>query len=68
MKNLVDVLRQKEAELQQIQADINALRTALRLVSEEGENYGRPLAPTGTSSESRITEITMGPSATRQFP
>jgi len=68
MKNLVEVLRQKESELQQIQAEVDALRLALRLVSEEGENYGRPLASYGTSSESRVTEINTGAGATRQFP
>jgi hypothetical protein len=68
MKSLVEVLRQKESELQQIQAEVDALRLALRLVSEEGESYGRSLAATGTSSESRVTEINTGSGATRQFP
>jgi hypothetical protein len=71
MKSLVEVLRQKELELQQIQSEVDALRIALRLVSEDGETYGRPLAPAGTLSESRearVTEITAGPNATRQFP
>ena len=71
MKSLVEVLRQKELELQRIQSEIDALRIALRLVAEEGETYGHPSAPTGTLSESRetrVTEITAGPNATRQFP
>lgn len=71
MKSLVDVLRQKEIELQQIQAEVDALRVALRLVSEEGENSGRPLTLAGTlseSRESRVTEIHTGTAATRQFP
>jgi hypothetical protein len=71
MKSLVEVLRQKELELQQIQSEVDALRIALRLVSEEGETYGRPSAPTGTlpeSREARVTEITASPTATRQFP
>jgi hypothetical protein len=67
MKSLVEVLRQKELDLQQIQSEVDALRIALRLVSEDGETYGR-LASTGTLSESRVTEITTAPNATRQFP
>ena len=68
MKSLVEVLRQKESELQQIQAEVDALRLALRLVSEEGESYGRSLAATGTSSESRVTEINTGSGALVRSP
>ncbi len=68
MKNIVEVLRQKEMELQQIQVEVEALRVAIRLVSEEGDSHGLSLAPTGTSSESRVKEISTSPTATRQFP
>jgi hypothetical protein len=68
MKNLVEVLKQKEQDLQQIQTEVDALRLAIRLVSEDGDNHGRPLAPTGTSSESRVKEINLGSAPTRQFP
>jgi hypothetical protein len=68
MKNLVEVLKQKEQELQQIQTEVDALRLAMRLVSEDGDNHARSLAPTGTSSEARIKEINMGSAPTRQFP
>jgi hypothetical protein len=37
MKNIFDVLRQKEAELQQIQKEIEALRVAARLLSDESD-------------------------------
>ena len=37
MKNVFDVLRQKEAELQQIQKEIEALRVAARLLADEQE-------------------------------
>lgn len=70
MKNIVEVLKQKEAEMQQVQAEIDALRVALRLLSED-DNTGRPLAPTGTtgtSPESRLKEIKMVSDAPRQFP
>jgi hypothetical protein len=67
MKNIVEVLRQKEMELQQIQAEVEALRVALRLVSEDGDNLARAPLPTGLP-ESRVTEISSGSNATRQFP
>jgi len=37
MKNIFDVLRQKEAELLQMQKEIEALRVAARLLAEEGD-------------------------------
>jgi type II secretory pathway component PulM len=37
MKNIFEVMRQKEAEIQQLQRDIEALRTAARLLAEEGD-------------------------------
>ncbi len=68
MKNIVEVLKQKEAELRQVQADVEALRAAVRLLSEDGDNSESSLAPTGTSSESRLREIKMVSDTTRQFP
>jgi hypothetical protein len=75
MKNIIEVLRLKEQELQQIQGEVEALRTAIKLVSEDGENlsgdgynHAHALAPTGTSSESRVQEISAGSAARRQFP
>ncbi|MGD9714684.1 MAG: hypothetical protein AB7V46_21885 [Thermomicrobiales bacterium] len=35
MKNIFDVMRQKEAEIQQLQREIEALRTAARLLADE---------------------------------
>jgi len=37
MKNIYDVMRQKEAEIQQLQRDIEALRVAARLLAEDSE-------------------------------
>jgi hypothetical protein len=75
MKSIVEVLRLKQQELQKIQGEIDALQTAIRLVSEDGEdlssdayNHGHSLAPTGTSGDSRVKEISAGPAARRQFP
>jgi hypothetical protein len=37
MKNIYEVLKQKEAQIQQLQKEIDALRIAARLLSEDGE-------------------------------
>lgn len=58
MKNIFDVLRQKEAELQQIQKEIEALRIAARILQDEGG------AETGT----RQAAANAAPAPTRQFP
>lgn len=71
MKSIVEVLKQKEAELVQVQIEVDALRVALRLMSEEADGSGRSLTPAGTSSESRdsrVKEITTGSNPVRQFP
>ena len=39
MKNINDVLQQKEAELQQLQSEIEALRLAAGLLSEDGDPH-----------------------------
>jgi len=47
MKDVNEVLRRKEADLQQIQREVEALRIAARLLSDEAEiapAYTRPLA------------------------
>jgi len=70
MKNIVDVLRNKEQELLKIQSEVDALRVAARLVAEDGDNVSvegdnHILASTGTS-EARVKEISAG--GRRQFP
>lgn len=37
MKNIHEVLRAKEQQLQQVQKEIEALKTAARLLADEGE-------------------------------
>ncbi len=37
MKNLYDVLKQKETELQQLQKEIEALHIAARLLADDGD-------------------------------
>jgi len=69
MKNIVEVLRQKEAELQRLQGEVEALRVAIRILSDEPENSGRALAPSGSSPDLRAKEIVpVSDAATRQFP
>ena len=68
MKNIVELLKEKEAELRQLQAEVDALRVAIRLLSEDPENSGRLLAPAGTSPESRVKEIKTVSGTTSQFP
>ena len=38
MKNIYEVLRQKEAEIQQLEKDIEALRVAARLLADEDDS------------------------------
>ena len=37
MKNIYEVLRQKDAEIQQLQRDVMVLRIAARLLAEDGD-------------------------------
>ncbi len=61
MKNPAEVLRQKEAELQNLQREIDALRIAVRLCSDDGGagiaetsrmDLSAPRPPRGVSVES----------------
>ncbi|MGI9104446.1 MAG: hypothetical protein ACR2IF_18535 [Terriglobales bacterium] len=73
MKNIYDVLRQKESELQQLQRDIETLRAAARLLSEESEE---PAVKAAVNSSARPAAVpaTMKPADSypaagiRQFP
>jgi hypothetical protein len=38
MKDINEVIRRKEAELQQLQRDVESLRIAVRLLSEDGDS------------------------------
>ena len=79
MKNIYEVLRQKELELQQLQKDIEALRVAARLLADDdaeaasvsrstSSSVGTPrIAPPVTVSTKPAEN--MGPAqAIRQFP
>jgi hypothetical protein len=54
MKNIYEVMRQKEAEIQQLQREIEALRTAARLLVDENDpspdSFARSSSNAGTNS------------------
>ena len=53
MKDVNEVLRKKEVDLQQLQREVEALRIAARLLSQETEvapTYTRPIAPTNADT------------------
>jgi len=81
MKDINEVLRKKEVDLQQLQQEVDALRVAVRILSEETESAGtharaatpaisytppaRPTAPAGG------TDLGYGASwdaASKKFP
>jgi hypothetical protein len=45
MKDIQDVLKQKESELQQLQREIEALRVAARLLADDGDAPVEALKP-----------------------
>jgi hypothetical protein len=77
MKNIYEVLKQKEAQIQQIQKEIEALKIAARLLADDGE-IERPVSPviagTPLASVSRVASSrenggqTAWDSTTKQFP
>jgi hypothetical protein len=52
MKNVYEVLRQKELELSRLEKEVEALRVAAPLLSEEGEarNGNQPRLATSTAN------------------
>ncbi len=50
MKNINEVLRGKEQQLQQIQREIEALRVAARLLADEGDVAATPRPATSTNT------------------
>jgi hypothetical protein len=50
MKNVYEVLRQKELELARLEKEVEALRVAAPLLSDEGKDTGEAPKPTLASS------------------
>ena len=58
MKNLFEVLKQKEGELQRLQTEVEALRTAARLLADDVETAvmeatSRPVSPLRQTAPAR---------------
>jgi hypothetical protein len=78
MKNIHDVLRQKELEFQQIQREIEALRLVVRLLTDDGEvqasAVGSSLASTAGPRPAAVVakpadgSFGVPPAGIRQFP
>ena len=78
MKNIYEVLRQKENEIQQLQKDIEALRVAARLLADDNElDTVRTVTSAGTAPRVSAAPVTgavkpaetLGPAVgIRQFP
>jgi hypothetical protein len=78
MKNIYEVLRQKENEIQQLQKDIEALRVAARLLADDNDvDTVRPATSAGTAPRVSTAAVgaagkpadTLGPAVgIRQFP
>ncbi len=72
MRNIYEVIRQKEAEIQQLQKELEALRLAARLLTDEVKADVEPTKPVRmAASVSPIktdTEIVLPAAPLRQFP
>ncbi len=50
MKNIYEVLRQKELEVQQLQREIEALRVAARLLADDNETEAATARPSNVAA------------------
>lgn len=59
MKNIFDVLRQKESDLQQLQKEVEALRIAARLLADESDSdANRTTARVAMPPPTRVAQAT----------
>lgn len=75
MKNIYDVLRQKEQELQRVQREIEALRIAAPLLADDTDVETVPVKTAGSAAGRAVTAAAMsaadpglGMPGIRQFP
>lgn len=73
MKNISDVIKQKERdiqqkrnEIQQIESDLDTLRAAARLLADEGEAF--PSRPTAAQNIAAAVAARSGNGEVKQFP
>lgn len=55
MRDITEVIRRKETELQQLQRDIDALRVAARLLADEEAGNGYTARPTAENTYAAAT-------------
>jgi prefoldin subunit 5 len=63
MKNIYEVIRQKESELQQLQKDLETLRAAARLLDESETDTAKPARAVAPAAAAVAREPVL-----RQFP
>ena len=63
MRNLQDVLKEKEAELERVSQEVEALRLVARLLAADGSEKGRP-AVAADNSRDRVA----APPRVKVFP
>lgn len=68
MRNLADVLRQKEAELERLEREVDALKLAARLCSDEDDHESLRAEPVVTSKPIRGVSLDEPHKAMKQFP
>jgi len=69
MKNIADVLREKEAEIARLESEIEALNVAIRLCSEDSEGFEPSKHDATTSSKPVRAASFQEPQKTmKQFP
>lgn len=75
MKNIQDLLKEKESQLEQIQREIEALRIVARLLDDSQQNASenvKPIAPVAPLVSVPRSQRTIGHAisdlSTRQFP
>jgi hypothetical protein len=74
MRNIYDVIREKEATVEQLQKELEALRIAARILSEDSNTKktevrepARPMRPSAPIAPATDTEVVLSPPL-RQFP
>ena len=73
MRNIYDVIREKEATVEQLQKELEALRIAARILTEDSSikkdvrEPARPMRPSAPMVPATDTEVVLSPPL-RQFP
>jgi hypothetical protein len=64
MKNIHDVIRSKEQQMQQIQKELEALKLAAKLLADESDAAPQPVRAGATSVPAQAPTMVMRPAAT----